>query len=236
MDIFKYTRSFNLLSVGRDAKTIKNLAFNYLTGILYLAPHTQSGVMNLCPKASKGCAEGCLFKAGMGKFESVINARIERTKLFNSNKKNFFNLLYEDIEFLAWLAKKSKRIASIRLNGTSDYCFEKHSIFEDFNKIQFYDYTKIASRMRPDSKSQNIKNYHLTFSRSEVNQKEVEKVLEWGGNVSVVFRNELPKSWMGRKVIDGDESDCRNLDGKNVIVGLKAKGPAKYDKSGFVID
>ena len=38
------------------------------------------------------------------------------------------------------------------------------------------------------------------------------------------------------KVIDGDEHDMRFLDEPNVVVGLKAKGKAKKDSSGFVID
>ena len=38
------------------------------------------------------------------------------------------------------------------------------------------------------------------------------------------------------KVIDGDEHDMRFLDEPNVVVGLKAKGKAIKDYSGFVID
>ena len=39
----------------------------------------------------------------------------------------------------------------------------------------------------------------------------------------------------GREVINGDETDLRFLDKQNVIVGLKAKGKARKDMSGFVI-
>jgi len=35
-------------------------------------------------------------------------------------------------------------------------------------------------------------NYNLTFSRSESNDKDCLKVLEFGGNVSVVFKDRLP--------------------------------------------
>ena len=55
-----------------------------------------------------------------------------------------------------------------------------------------------------------------------------------GGNVAAVFNN-LPQTWNGFKVIDGDENDLRYLDYKNVVVGLVAKGKAKKDTSGFVI-
>ena len=77
-------------------------------------------------------------------------------------------------------------------------------------------------------------NYHLTFSRSETNQKLVEMVLEMGGNVAVVFRNQLPKTWKGYEVINGDENDLRFRDPQPCIVGLLEKGLAKKDETGFV--
>jgi hypothetical protein len=39
---------------------------------------------------------------------------------------------------------------------------------------------------------------------------------------------------MNRPVIDGDLHDYRPLDESGVIVGLRAKGQAMSDKSGFV--
>ena len=65
-------------------------------------------------------------------------------------------------------------------------------------------------------------NYHLTFSRSEENDEIVDEILEMGGNVAVVF-DKLPTQYKGYKVINGDKSDLRFLDEKNVIVGLKYK-------------
>jgi hypothetical protein len=41
-------------------------------------------------------------------------------------------------------------------------------------------------------------------------------------------------STINKMVINGDESDLRFLDPKGVIVGLKAKGKAKKDTTGFV--
>ena len=38
------------------------------------------------------------------------------------------------------------------------------------------------------------------------------------------------------KVVNGDESDLRFLDPRNSIVGLKAKGKAKKDTTGFVVN
>jgi hypothetical protein len=78
------------------------------------------------------------------------------------------------------------------------------------------------------------KNYHLTFSRKENNQAQVELILSMGGNVAVVF-DELPKTYLGKEVVNGDETDLRFLDKKGVVIGLKAKGKGKKDESGFVV-
>ena len=51
-----------------------------------------------------------------------------------------------------------------------------------------------------------------------------------------MFRKTLPSFFKGLKVIDGDKHDMRFLDEDNVVVGLKAKGKARKDYSGFVID
>jgi len=85
-------------------------------------------------------------------------------------------------------------------------------------------------------------NYHLTFSRNEENNFKCTQVLKAGGNVAVVFRKELPATYKGFKVIDGDLHDLRFLDDKNVVVGLKEKltlndkGKLDRDNSGFVVD
>ena len=57
--------------------------------------------------------------------------------------------------------------------------------------------------------------------------------LQQGMNVAMVF-DKLPDTYMGRPVFNADETDLRFLDPKGVILGLKAKGRAKKDTSGFV--
>jgi hypothetical protein len=98
----------------------------------------------------------------------------------------------------------------------------------EFKNVQFYDYTKIPGREKLP------KNYHLTFSRSEVNENDCLNELQKGRNVAVVF-DVLPTTWNGYPVICGDNDDLRFLDPKNVVVGLTAKGKAKKDDSGFVV-
>ena len=66
-------------------------------------------------------------------------------------------------------------------------------------------------------------------------ENEILEALKLGGNVAAVFRDELPTKYKGFTVVNGDTSDLEMIYNNNVILGLKAKGDAKKDKSGFVI-
>jgi len=227
-----------LLSLGNtNAKTIKSdkIQDTYLTAILFLAPWKTVGMKNknVCPKASVGCRKACLFTAGRGIFNSVQEARKRKTKLYFKNKIEFLTHLHEDIQKFSKKCEKLGRKPAIRLNGTSDILWELTGVMGRFPNVQFYDYTKIVERFyRPLPK-----NYHLTFSLHENNLADAKEVLKHKHNVAVVFRNKhKPKTFLGHKVIDGDTHDLRFLDKKGVIIGLKAKGKAKKDNTGFVID
>jgi hypothetical protein len=233
--------NLNLLSINADAKTRKGTAFGVMTGILYLAPSNESKVVNTCPKASPGCRRSCLYSAGRGAMSNVRNARIAKTVMFKNDPTQFLIITIQNIFALCKKATKANLVAATRLNGTSDVAWETvlingKNIMEINPEHQFYDYTKRIDRIRKYATGMMPKNYHLTFSRSENNDVEVAEALALGVNVAVVFSgNTLPKTYMGRSVINGDEHDARFLDPKGVIVGLKAKGKAKKDTSGFVV-
>ena len=203
----------------------------YYTLIMHLAAHKSSG-KNVCPMATKGCSAGCLMTAGHGVYQHVQNKRINRTKFFFSERKAFIDLLIHELSVAHRRAAKRGDKLAIRLNGTSDIAWERIApkIFTMFPDVQFYDYTKVPSRMEGVPK-----NYKLIFSRSENNEETTLNILRKGHNVAVVFKNYLPERWKRFKVIDGDETDERFLDKHGVVVGLKAKGRAKRDVSGFVI-
>ena len=230
-----------LLGVS-NAKTSKGEDMGYLTGILYLAPSDMVSDVNVCKFASKGCRKACLFSAGRGKFNSVIDARIKKTEFFRDDKKSFFYSLEKEVNRVIRKANRDGLTPVIRLNGTSDIRYEYWknesglNIFELFPHVQFYDYTKDFKREK--ALSGQWSNYHLTFSVNEspANKKQAWKLLNKGVNVAMVFRNDLPELFNGYRVIDGDRHDLRFLDTKGVIVGLKAKGEAKKDQSGFVMD
>ncbi len=222
----------NVLSVQADAKTRKGHSKGYLTGIMYLAPASLSGV-NVCPKSSAGCRAACLFSAGRGRFYSVTRARIVKTLAYLADPVRYAETIKRSIVALERKASRAGLTPVVRLNGTSDILWELNTnIIQSFPGIQFYDYTKIAKRYAFSIPA----NYHLTFSVSESNEVDARSVLAKGYSVAAVFRKDIPASLWGYETVNGDETDLRFLDRRGVVVGLKAKGKAKQDKSGFVID
>jgi hypothetical protein len=175
---------------------------------------------------------------------SIQASRIAKTKLFFDKQMDFLFKLSKEISSSIKTATKKSMQAVFRLNLTSDIAWESvffddenpQTIFDKFPSIQFYDYTKSFKRMAQylGKHKEFPSNYHLTFSRSETNDKLCEMVLEMKGNVAVVFRNQLPETWKGYEVINGDENDLRFLDKQGVVVGLIEKGMAKKDETGFV--
>jgi len=210
-------------------KTVKGEKLGVLTGILYLAPAKISGY-EVCPRRSAGCTAACLYTAGMGAFSNVQQARINKTKMYFEDRPNFLFQLEKDIKALVKKANKLNMKPAIRLNGTSDINWMSSGIMDKFPDVQFYDYTKVLRRLKDKIPA----NYNITFSKSEDNNSECETALELGFNVAAVFKN-LPQQYMGRQVINGDETDVRFADGKGVVIGLTAKGRARKDLSGFVI-
>jgi len=226
----------NILSI-ENAKTSKGERLGYLTGIIYMLPDNRT-----CPLASKaGCLQACLVHAGYASiYKSVNESRQARREMFYNERDLFFKQLDKEIKSFLRKAGREKMTPVIRLNGTSDIMYENipylgyKNIFEAYPNLQFYDYTKIAARLSRDLP----KNYDLTFSYSGTSsyRDSVNKALKSKNRIAVVFKNGLPKEYMGRKVIDGDNTDLRFLDSDNVIVGLKAKGPAKTSNSDFIVD
>ena len=215
-------------------KTSKGEKLGILTGILYLAPAKISGY-EVCPMRSAGCTAACLYTAGMGAFSNVQQARIKKTKMFFEQREEFFKLLHKDIKSLIAKAKKENLVPAIRLNGTSDINWVRFKIFEQYPEVQFYDYTKMLNHLTKD-----VANYHITFSKNESNDVDCKIALERGYNVAVVFNTKkglsLPPFWNDYPVYDGDDTDVRFYDPNNHVIGLRAKGMAKKDNSGFVIN
>jgi hypothetical protein len=255
--------SYNLLSVGKNPKIDKSnkVSSKYWSVIMHLRPVNTK----ICPYQDIAkCKEACLNTAGLGGvYPSIQKARQRKTDLFLNDRTEFMKQLISDIQKFVRACDRKDKLPAIRLNGTSDIQWENiyvgnmeqysldttdmsnvevfnkkqlgldcKNIFEMFPNVQFYDYTKIPTR-----KVDKIPNYHLTWSYSEANEKYAEMFDQVPNNKAVVFRTkDLPSMFRGLEVIDGDTHDMRFLDKPNSVVGLKAKGQAKKDYSGFVID
>ena len=220
---------FKLLSTS-NTKIIKGQGRGYMSFILHLAPADLSGY-EVCPKRTAGCTHGCLNKSGHGGMfkpgettNVVQRARIRRTRHLFENRQQFLIDLVDDIRRAVKKAARKGLIPVIRLNGTSDLSWEKYNIIQQFPTVQFYDYTKVLGR-----KISHLPNYHLTFSRAEDNDADVQRALAQGMNVAQVY-DDIPYG-----VYSADQDDLRFLDPAVGIIGLKAKGPAKKDLTGFVI-
>lgn len=232
-----------------NPKVAKNAKESYvLTFPLHLAPANLSGY-EVCPTASAGCRKACLHTAGNPAYMAgKTGSRIAKTKLFFENRPLFVAILRKEVQAANRKATKLGMALAFRLNATSDVKWESYklefhglrfSIIELLHTVaptaKFYDYTKIVGRKTPEY-------YTLTYSLSEDNDTQAASELARGHNVAVVFdtkrNHDLPSTYtiqgINRQVINGDLTDYRPDDPQGVIVGLRAKGDAIGDTSGFV--
>jgi hypothetical protein len=246
---------FKVLTVDNQPKAIKGRALNVLTGVLHLLPATRYDELraaqgmqrlgvNLCPFAGT-CAAPCLNTAGRGGIpqasyahtiftNNVQKGRYRRTHEYFTDRAAFLAQLIAELGKLAATARKYGMEPAARLNGTSDiHWVARHpEVVRAAQQlgVRLYDYTKRPVKYVADAP------IHYTYSLDVGAGREAHALqyLAAGGNVAIVFRNGLPDTWNGYPVVNGDETDVRYLDPRGVVVGLKAKGKARTDTSGFV--
>ena len=231
LDEPRAVRIRNLLSNGdantKLAKSNKAQAV-YKTFGLTLAPAGLADVGNMCGNNSIACTAYCLDGTGRRAiWQDIHLSKIVRTWLFKFYRQWFLDKLSRELDNKRKHAERNDYIVAVRLNVMSDWPFETTGIIDQFPTIQFYDYTKHRKRaglIRP--------NYWVTFSRSESNQRATMSALRAGHNVAVVFADsnggprlplQLPETYKGYPVINGDETDLRFTDPRGVVVGLKLK-------------
>ena len=188
----------------------------------------------LCPYRNiAACKDDCLVEAGRGAMSNVRAGRQRKTDFWHLDPKAFKAQLRKELGNFDKLCKRQGIKGAVRLNVLSDIPWEHHGIPQEFPDLYFYDYTKNSSRL-----GKTPKNYDLMFSYSKAPdyQKFVVKALRTEVPVSVVFKNGMPKSFMGRRVIDGDASDLVNVKAGPVVIGLKFKGAKDKANDDFVVD
>lgn len=202
---------------------------------LTLLPEKQSGLINTCPCATGECAKACLNMTGRGAMSQ--EARQKKLERVVTNAHSSAVVLHNELHAHEQAMKRQGKVPVARLNVVSDVPWEKvhPEFFSEHRGIQFYDYTKIASRvLKPDGSPQQLPpNYHLTLSSTgihgpENNWHHVRQHLDNGGVVAMVFavhagRGEraggaLPSHVVDEatgkryRVVDGDAHDHRYLD------------------------
>ena len=253
-----------LLTIDANPKTVKGNAQGYMTAILHLAPANASGYQVCAMAELAACIAGCLNVSGHGAIakggatfatpagdlpdNAVQKARIRRTRFFFEDREGFMAQLVREIRNFIRQAGRKGLTPTLRLNGTSDLLWEREpcqrdgeafpSIFHAFPGVQFYDYTKHPKRARQAMPA----NYQLSLSYSGASQRFADLTLSAhakGAPLVVVVRDNAKKAQLldlAPHAIDGDETDLRFLDAPGSLVVLYAKGKAKKDGSGFVVD
>lgn len=212
----------------------KNIMNAPYYGIEYDKSLIDISKVNLCKKATNGCATSCLYHQGILKNSDFAKnkikiARIKRTFKFLLQRNEFFIQLVKEIKSLQKKALKDGLTLAVQLNGTSDILWEKESFeinaqtYENlmtyFKDVQFFDYTKydiLKNRKTHPS------NYHLTYSRAGLHKgtlvddwQFLQNLLDKEIDISVIFNKKMKdtmlenSSFLGYKLIDADLCNCR---------------------------
>lgn len=248
-----FSRTKALKEVGVSylgaTKQSAKLMYSYNNGVetygVYLAPATlardnKHPHINVCP-CSEQCAESCLAGAGHNKvamlamkgingLTNIDKARVRKTHLFYDDREKFMRILVSEIASAKTRAEKKGMGFAVRLNCTSDlnpelFTLNGKNILQIFPDVQFYDYTKVPTRLDLINK---YPNYFLTYSYdgTHFSEQVAKQFLANGGQVAVVYdvydengKQTLPKEWWGYEVKDCNGYDMRYLDG-NCVAGL----------------
>lgn len=221
----------SLLSSSAKAKKCDRVGVS--ERILFLTPGL------LCRYATPGCRAACLgHSSGRMQMPTHALARDRRTALYLESPDFFLQMLRVELSHFERHARHRGLSPAVRLNGSSDLPWEDlyPDLFTGFPGVQFFDYTKSISRMsRFLDRTAWPANYYLTFSAHSQNATQAAEVLKRGGTAALVFWPTPPSSFWGFPVLDGEEHDARFLDPSGALVGLRAKGLARKDVSGFTV-
>lgn len=225
-------------SVNHSAKLMHNKEVNVNCYGVYLSAADNAFGLEVCNKqTSRVCRNLCLVGSGHEKIDFLAgisrtqDARNRRTMLYFANRELFCKLLDVEIQRAKNKAEREGHIFAIRFNCTSDIPLTSlnkfpngQNIFERYPDVIKYDYTKRPMNLKIGNEHPN---YHVVLSYYKGNDTLAKEWLSKGGSIAVVFgvtdAKDMPKTFMGYPVINGDLYDARFLDKKNCVVGLKYK-------------
>lgn len=198
---------------------------------------TQALRPTVCPHATPECTNGCVVGqsqlSGLGRTHIT---RLLRQLLAMFYPADFFELTWNELEKLA--AKHGAANVRWRTNIGDDIRWELLAPGLLKTEIPAYAYTKHPAYKRP-----NTGPIRIVYSATERwTNREIVRTCMAGRTVAVVFdlprKAELPATWHGIEVVDGDVSDDLTAVPDGVIVGLRTKGPTvrirrRLAESGF---
>jgi hypothetical protein len=210
-----------------------------------------------CPHASAGCLKACLGFSGLAAAfpDRILVPRILKTWFFATQREAFLERAMFEARGYASRAKAQGAKLYCRPNVISNILWHLEAggylvqrLWEEF-RVKSYGYTKRPGELTPGHPHDTTgmrEHYRLVFSRSETNETECSRILQSGGDISVVFhengafagRNSalqrLPETYtingVKCRVIDGDAHDLRgfgdpvNRAKTGRIIGLRLKG------------
>lgn len=217
----------------------------YISLGLQLYPHKlqlDNKIVNSCSNANKyGCYKTCVNFSGMGAYKAVQEARINKTKLFYNDFRNFKKLLELELIQENLKAKRQNKILTVRLNTYSDINVVKfyNDLIKKYPDIIFYDYTKVIEYIYELKKYHDrgeLLNYNIVYSLNvdDINNIDfIQNILDITGIVIVlpICNNDKVKSFdhfmskytkfKGFEIVNGDNQDIRIEKGKIICLSFK---------------
>ena len=210
---------------------------------LTLSPADECGT-NFCPGSSPGCRSQCLITTYRLQTETARTARVRRSHLLIDDPGAFCMFFSRDLARARARARAAGLVLVIRPNATSDVDAPRlfGSLMADHPEDRWIDYTAVANRYARFLAGRFPANYHMTYSRKETNHRTARVFVRAGGTATVVVRSRatmarlLASGFDGLPCVAGDDHDRRWEDPRGHWVLLLAKGAAKGDTTGFVVD
>ena len=246
MNPYLFTKQANSTKLSHNA----DVTDQYEQIICYMLPHTSARRywleivgfpapwkwLNVCPYSTPGCRGACLVDSGRLGMAPAKRAMLARTALYSKSQEKFWSLVEHEIRLHNRRVRRKGKTLVVRLDGTSQINIEEQApwILDMHPDVIFQDYLK-----GPYKTGWTRANRYVVSSGTE---RDTEVTIRNRGNVvfpvNVPKGAPLPKTFMGRTVIDGDKHDLRFLDHYNNILGpgavlVRMKGNNK-DMHGFI--
>ena len=229
-------------------KLIKSNGMGYYNAGITLAQANLSATNN-CAGSTDDCIRLCLGNFGRAEhLPQLMQIRVNRSNFLHQHRQLAWETMLPQLMAIDRRAKRNSLEIAFRPDITSDKNWDLilPQIFEIFPHWKFYGYTKLRSKITRYLAGKNPVIPTFSWSDRLLHQSDgsdyANSILNAGINIAVVFYDratlagKLPRTFLGRTVIDGDKHDLRFLDPRGVIVGLKPKLPKSKIKARQLVD